>query len=162
MNKSRLAFSLFGLMALTACVDPYAPTLRPDYVIRVTPKDAQHQQSVATPPKCPSWNTALADPFDNQPLPQFGCAHARNLASMVENPNDLVEGRSLADARGVAAVGAVRRYDNNQPRGLITPDSDTSQQAVTTAPTPTSAMTGDVTGGAGASSSSSASTSAVP
>ncbi len=159
MNKAYLVFSFLSLMALTACVDPYESTLRPDYVIRVTPTE-QHGKSVATPPACPSWNTDVTDPFDSQPLPQFGCAHARNLASMVENPNDLVEGRPLANARGVTSVGAVRRYDNNQPRGLITPDSETSQQAVTTAPTATSPMTGDVTGGAG--SASSATSSAAP
>jgi len=152
MNKQRLALIAFGF-ALTAC-DPYASTMRPDYVIHVTPTALG---SVATPPACPSWATDNSDPFDNQPFPQYGCASARNLAAMVENPDDLVQGRNLANARGVTAVGAIRRYDNNQPRGLLTPAAEVSQTAATTAPTATSSMTGDVTGGTPAASSAGAS-----
>lgn len=139
----------FGFLALAACESPYAPTPRPDYTIRVMPTA---QGNVAIPPTCPDWKTASADPFDNQPMPQFGCANARNLAGMVENPNDLIEGRALANARGVTAVGAIRRYDNNQPRGLITPSAEVSQVAATTAPTAASSLTGDVTAGGSSSS----------
>jgi|GEM_PF-975337 hypothetical protein len=151
MKTAHLIFFACGFLALTACDDLYTPTPRPYYVIRVTPTA---QGDVATPPTCASWNTDVVDPFDNQPTPQFGCATMRNLASMAENPDDLVEGRPLADARGVTSVGAVRRYDNNQPRGFIMPANEDSQPAVTTASTAASAMTGDVTGGAGSSSSS--------
>ena len=145
-HHPRLVFLASGLLALAAC-DMYTPTLHPDYAIRVTPTTHEGVKgSVATPPPCPSWNTEMADPFDNQPMPQFGCATARNLASTIENPNDLVEGRTLGKQRGVAAVGAVRRYDNNQTRGLIMPAAETSAAAVTTASTGSSSMTGDITG----------------
>ena len=154
MKQSRLAFFTFALLALAACEDPYAPTLRPDYTIRVMPTA---QGMVAAPPPCPSWATETTDPFDNQPMPQFGCANARNLADMVENPNDLVTGRPMGDARGVTAVGSIRRYDNDQTRGLIWTGTESNQTATTTASTSSSSLTGDVTGGAGASSSSSSS-----
>jgi hypothetical protein len=153
MTKSRLIVLASSLLALAACVDPYAPTMRPDYAIRVVPTT---QGPLAVPPPCPSWNSAITDPYDNQPFPQYGCANARDLALTVENPDDLVEGRALGDARGVTEVGAIRRYDNNQSRGLIWTGTEDNQAATTTASTGTSAMTGDVTGSAGASASSAA------
>ena len=143
-------FAISGLLALGAC-DPYAPTLRPDYAIRVTPTA---QGFVATPPTCPSWATATKDPFDEQPDPQFGCATARNLAAMVENPKDLVEGRPLGNERGVTAVGATRRYDNNQTRGLIWTGNEDNAVAVTTSSASASSLSGDITGGGGSSPSS--------
>lgn len=149
MTKSRFTFIAFGLLALVACEDPYTPTPRPDYTIRVVPTTQQgpSQGSIAVPPTCPSWNTEVVDPYDDQPLPQFGCADARNLALMIDNPNDLVKGRPLGEARGVQAVGTIRRYDNNQPRGLIMPGADGSSAAITTAPTASSTLSGDETGG---------------
>jgi len=152
MKRLPVAVLLLGLSSvLAACTSPYEPTLRPDYSIRVIPTK---QGGLAIPPECPSWAEETADPFDNQPLPQFGCASARNLAAMVEKPEDLVIGRKLDNARGVLAVGAVRRYDNNQTRGLVMPGPDNSQVAITTAPTAASEMTGDVTAGGSSSSTS--------
>lgn len=158
MKMRALVLLSLGLATLVACEDPYQPTLHPDYRIAVLPTA---QGSVAIPPRCPSWNTEISDPFDNQPAPQFGCADARNLAAMVENPNDLVQGRALGDARGVTEVGAIRRYDNNQTRGLITPAAEVSQVGATTSSTATSSLTGDITGGAGTSSSSASSSAAA-
>jgi hypothetical protein len=144
MTMKRLTLVIFGLLALTAC-DPYDPTYHPDYAIRVTPTPAG---GVATAPSCPSWATENTDPFDNQPVPQFGCSDARNLAAQVEKPNDLIQPRSMGDMRGVAVVGAIRRYDNNQTRGLITTGAEVNQVATTSASTSASSLTGDVTGGA--------------
>jgi type IV pilus biogenesis protein CpaD/CtpE len=143
MTYSRSVLLGFGLMALVACEDMYPPTPRPNYTIRVEPTASG---SVAIPPECHSWNEAVANPLDSQPLPQFGCATARNLASLADNPNDLVEGRTLGHSRAVLSVGAIRRYDNNQTRGLIMPVSETSQVAATSATTATSSMSGDATG----------------
>jgi len=147
---------LLGLAMLAGCGDP---TMKPDYTIRVIPTN---NGMVAVPPDCPSWATENASPFDNQPIPQFGCANARNLALMVDQPSDLIKGRDPGTASGVTTVGAIRRYNNNQTRGLIDPDSaaDTSI-AITTAPTASSPMTGEATGGGSSSSSSSAAASSA-
>ncbi len=148
----RVSFTFVSLamLALAACADPYPPTPKPDYAIRIAPSA---KGLVAVPPECPSYATATIDPYDNQPLPQFGCANARNLAMMVEKPEDLLKGREMGDTRGVIAVGAMRRYDNNQTRGLIdTTSSPNSAVATTTASTPSSGMTGDAAGGSGAAS----------
>lgn len=152
--KIRTLLSLScSLLALAACDDPYQHTMRPDYTIHVvsTPKG-----DVAVPPSCPSWATAVIDPYDNQPYPQIGCANARNLALMVERPSDLVDPRELGPERGVHAVGAIRRYDNDQPRGLLDPQNGTDSVAsTTTAFVANPNLPGDITGAAAATSSSS-------
>src|SRR5271168_2723716 len=100
---------MLSLIPLAGCTDPYPPTPTPDYTIKVMPTS---KGMVAIPPECPSWVTAVTDPYDNQPVPQYGCASARNLALMVDRPTDVVEGRALGDTRGVKMVGAIHRYDN--------------------------------------------------
>jgi hypothetical protein len=139
----------FGFLALAGCTI-YDPTPKPDYTIRVMPSPGG---MVAIPPTCPSYATAVKDPYDNQPMPQFGCANARDLALMIEKPEDLVGGRSMGDASGVTTVGAVRRYYNNQTRGLLWTGTDPNQLSNTTAPTPSSAITGEIPPSASSSSS---------
>jgi hypothetical protein len=146
-------FLILVAALLTVGCDLYTPTMKPDYTINVVPTAAG---AVAVAPTCPSWAENTLNPYDNQPLPQFGCASARNLAMMAERPEDLVKGRELGPTRGVPLVGAIRRYDNNQTRGLIFPSSQPDTVVdVTTASTPASTMTGDVTGSASSSGSSS-------
>lgn len=150
------ALLILSLAPLAAC-QVYEPTPKPDYTIQVMPTS---QGMVAIPPTCPSWSADITDNYDNQPVPQFGCASARNLALMADNPEDIATGRNLGETRGVTMVGAIRRYDNNQTRGLIYPSSsiDSSVDS-TTSPAAASTMTGDVTGAAAASSASSPSSS---
>jgi type IV pilus biogenesis protein CpaD/CtpE len=152
MRKTLILIST-GFLMLTGCDSLYPPTPKPDNTIKVTQTS---KGAVATPPTCLPWSSATTDPYDNQPFPQFGCANARNLALMVDQPSDLVHGRDMGPASGVMAVGAMRRYYSNQTRGLV--DTDTSADtsvAITTAPTAASPLTGDVTGGGSSSSSSS-------
>ena len=159
MNKTSFVALFIGVIGVAGCADPYPPTLRPDYTIHVvsTPKG-----DVAIPPACPSWTVSQPDPFDNQLFPQYGCATARNLALEVERPDDLVQGRQLGPERGVNAVGSIRRYDNNQTRGLIDPDTNPDSSAsITTSSTAASALSGDVTGSA-SSSAAAASTASGP
>jgi len=152
MTARRYLSLPFILVALAGCADPYVHTPNPDYAIRVVKTE---QGFVAEPPSCPNWAKTPTDPFDNQPVPQFGCSTARNLALSVENAEDLTHGRFLDAQRGVKAVGAIRRYDNDQTRGLIDPQSSTdSSLAITTASTPSSGLTGDATGSASTGSSS--------
>jgi len=145
---SRVAVLSLGILALAGCDAIHAPTPRVDYTIGVAHEGTK---TTTIPPACAPWSGDEASPLDGQALPQFGCATARNLASMIETPDDLVEGRDLDNERGVTAVGAMRRYDNNQPRGLILPTTDSSQAAASTAATSSSALTGDITAGGTAS-----------
>ncbi len=159
MHKTFI-LSLAGILMLTGCDSLYPPTPRPDYTIKVvqTPNGP-----VAVPPECPPWSSATIDPYDNQPLPQFGCATARNLALMVDHPDDLVKGRDLGNANAVVTVGAMRRYENNQTRGLIKPSGQADDTIdITTAGTSTSTLTGNIVSGSPSSSSSSAAPAAGP
>jgi Pilus biogenesis CpaD protein (pilus_cpaD) len=133
---------LFGLAALGACdVQMHTPT--PNYTIGVTPAP-NGPGYVANPPTCPSWTDQTASFFDNQPNPQFGCADARNLAIMVEQPGDLLQGRNMGPASGVTADGSIIRYNNNQTRGLIyTSGSVTDTVDTTTSSSASSSMSGE-------------------
>ncbi|MDX2027909.1 MAG: CpaD family pilus assembly lipoprotein [Alphaproteobacteria bacterium] len=144
MRLSSTLFA-FGLLTLTGCVDIYEPTLKPDYTIRVMPTE---NGMVATPPDCPSWSKDVANPFDNQPVPQFGCASARNLAIMVERPEDLVQGRELGPADAAISTNAMSNYRAGTTRGLIDPGKSDSQAAITTAPSPSAASSSSGSGGA--------------
>ncbi len=46
----------------------------------------------------------------NALMPPMGCATATNLARMVSNPEDLIQGRETGPAEGSTGVGAVDRY----------------------------------------------------
>ena len=135
---------LTSLIALGAC-QMYDPTEKPDYTIRVMQSNGIY---TAIPPNCPSWSTATLDPYDNQRDPQFGCSSARNLAMMVDKPEDLVHPRSTDPGRSVSDVGAIKRYDNSQTRGLIWTSTDPNQISTTTSSTATSPLAGDSAGGA--------------
>ncbi|MEZ5922794.1 MAG: CpaD family pilus assembly protein [Hyphomicrobiaceae bacterium] len=45
---------------------------------------------VAHPPECGYWPENLSESRENVPYWNFGCAQSRNLAMMVDNPNDLI------------------------------------------------------------------------
>ncbi|MBV8061215.1 MAG: hypothetical protein JO126_09215 [Alphaproteobacteria bacterium] len=145
---SRIA-SVLALTALAACDLP-PPTTVPNYTVKVN-QNAQGQW-VAVPPDCLDWTQNTASDFDNMPMPQFGCATARNLAMMVDHPHDLLQGRPTELARGTVAAASINSYDSNQTRGLIDPFTpNTSGIAVTTAP---SASSGGAGSGSGSGSSS--------
>jgi len=145
-----LSYMLVGLMACT-------PTATPNYTIGV---QSTPQGMVAIAPECLNWTANIENPYDNQPIPQFGCASARNLAFMVERPDDLIQGREIGTSSGVMAVGAMRRYENNQTRGILDPSTaPDSSLAVTSAPTASSSLSGGMpSGSAGGSAAPAAST----
>jgi len=51
-------------------------------------------------------------------MPPLGCSMATNLASMVEDPNDLLLGRPAGPTDGVTAVRAVNRYRTGSTAAL--------------------------------------------
>lgn len=130
----------FGVLAFSAC-SMAAPTIKPDYTIRVQKGE---KGATALPPECVAWTAAMPDPFDNQPMPQFGCATARNIAMMSDEPGDLVEGRTLGAERASQSIGAIRRYDDDKTLGLVWPSADSNALAVA----PKADLTGDPTAAA--------------
>lgn len=76
-------------------------------------------RSIATVENCPSWPTednGLAPPQNTSA--NYGCATAGNLAAMVANPQDLVQGRDHSARGGATVAGrAIRTYREMQPTG---------------------------------------------
>src|ERR1700733_3647894 len=136
-TRSLKLFLIVGILGVGAC----GITPAPDYTIQVVPAANSHAAQ-AIPPECPRWSDNDLNFFDNQPLPQFGCADARNLAIMVDNPEDLLQGRNPGPANGVTTAGAIIRYNNNQTRGLIDlQEQPNTSPAATTAPAANSKLT---------------------
>ena len=142
-----LAASRFLLLAmLAACADPYQPTLRPRL-------HHSGDAEAARPPSrrnCPSWASETTDPYDNQPVPQFGCANARNLALMAEQPRDLVTGPRPGPAprRDGGRLDAALQQQPDRAALYLASCTDWSVD-ITTAPTATSTISGEVTSPAG-------------
>jgi pilus assembly protein CpaD len=65
---------------------------------------------VASAPNCPNWSKAPGNDFGNTLHSDYGCATATNLAAMIADPRDLVEGRAMGPARGNPALAAMHRY----------------------------------------------------
>ena len=128
------------LVGLGAC-GPITPA--PDYAIKVAPGGGWPGYT-AIPPNCPRWTDNDLNFFDNQPLPQFGCANARNFALMVDRPQDLLQGRDSGPASGVVD----RRFDRtlqqqSDARIALCRPSRILRIDATTAPSAASRLTGE-------------------
>lgn len=63
------------------------------------------------PAECPDWRNHHLPNYGNTVLSNFGCAHARNIAAMVEDPADLAgEYRSTVSPDADRAVGVIGGY----------------------------------------------------
>ena len=79
-------------------------------------------RTVASVPNCPNWSTPSSPNYNNKTMPNFGCGVNSNLAAMVANPEDLVNGREgsgVGDAMTASkAVGAYRTAPPTGTKGL--------------------------------------------
>jgi type IV pilus biogenesis protein CpaD/CtpE len=130
MQRARLTLICLSLAALSACAD-YEQSATPDYRIKVqeTPRGLS-----AVAPECVSWRTASVRPWDNNPAPQLGCANARNLAAMVDQPRDLLQPRAISAVSGHKAASSIDRYYNEKTAPLIDAKEATPQQQNIAAP----------------------------
>jgi pilus assembly protein CpaD len=69
----------------------------------------------------PSWNR---DHFENQPVWNAGCATQRNLAAMVDNPEDLVQPRAEGPAYEPRRTTVLEKYRAGTPTAAPDPSSD--------------------------------------
>jgi hypothetical protein len=114
---------LTATVFLGGCDTPYSESPAPDYRVRLM--TAPGGQLVAVPPECLDWRTVRNGALQNQPWPQFGCSQARNLAAMVEQPEDLAEGRDWGMANGEMAASTMKRYEAGRTMPLIDPNAKT-------------------------------------
>jgi pilus assembly protein CpaD len=75
-------------------------------------------RSTATVPGCPDWSAKSDMNYGNATSPGFGCAINSNLAAMVANPQDLLEGQ-VGDSETLIATSnkAITTYRNTEPTG---------------------------------------------
>lgn len=75
-------------------------------------------RSVAGVPGCPSWRDRAEANFTGGLSDNYGCAMARNLAAMVADPRDLVEGRDpRPDPTSGVSSKAIKAYTERAPTG---------------------------------------------
>ena len=71
-----------------------------------------------TPPECPAWDDLLENYVSNGPTMPLGCANARNLNVMVEDPRDLLVGRTTGPTDAGHEVKAIERYMEDKVKPL--------------------------------------------
>ncbi len=142
--RSLLLICSVALIGLGGCGT--TDSSKSDFSIRLVPGADGHL--VAVPAPCPSWATTTPDPLDNGPWPQYGCASARNLAAVVERPEDLIRGRDWGDASGEQTASAMRRYVQDKTYPMIDPSKDSEEGPVASATSVSSRTTTNTGGGA--------------
>lgn len=70
-------------------------------------------------PACPDWSARPGLIFDNQSLPDFGCATAVNFGLMVANPADLAGVEDDEPATGERQAKALERYRTDTVKPFI-------------------------------------------
>lgn len=121
----RASLALLALLCCSGCVtemerDPVAQN--PDHRIVIAPAKPGSKVMKAYAPECPAWTEHRPASDDNMPQPQIGCANQRNLALMIEQPMDLVEGRPLGSADAQHEAYAKQKYHENKVSGLYDPN----------------------------------------
>jgi type IV pilus biogenesis protein CpaD/CtpE len=81
---------------------------------------------------------AQADPYARPHMWQPDGANSRNLAAMVANPSDLVQGRSDSTMPGTRAAIAIMRLESGRPTPLLELNSDATPGAGKAAAAPPS------------------------
>ena len=75
-------------------------------------------RSTASVPGCPDWDARSDSNYLNATSPGYGCAVNSNIAAMVANPEDLLEGQT-GTGENVVATGtrAIQTYRDAEPSG---------------------------------------------
>ena len=75
-------------------------------------------RSTAAVPGCPDWSAKSDMNFNNATSPGYGCAINSNLAAMVANPEDLIEGqKGTGETVIMSSTKAIATYREQAPTG---------------------------------------------
>ena len=75
-------------------------------------------RSMASVPGCPDWSHTTETNDDNATNPNYGCAINSNLAAMVANPEDLVQGQQgTGETVVTTSTKAIATYREQEPTG---------------------------------------------
>ena len=69
---------------------------------------------IAQAPNCPNWDFHPNYAFSSEQLPNQGCADRGNLAAMIANPQDLIEGQVPSAPMGHGALRGEVNYRNGE------------------------------------------------
>ena len=92
------------------------------------------EHAAATVPRCPNWTKPPGNDFNNTLHSDFGCATALDLAAMVADPRDLIEGRPLAPVVGDVAIWPMHRYRTGAPGDVASQPFNGASTEMATAP----------------------------
>ena len=74
---------------------------------------------VALAPDCQAWSDIYSGWYQNSPTEALGCSNRRNLALMLADPRDLIQGRETVPADGQRMAGAVQRYRADKVKPFV-------------------------------------------
>jgi pilus assembly protein CpaD len=75
-------------------------------------------RSTASVPGCPDWSAKSDMNYTNGTSPGYGCAVNSNLAAMIADPQDLLEGKKGASETVIATSNkAISTYRDTAPTG---------------------------------------------
>jgi pilus assembly protein CpaD len=63
------------------------------------------------PPKCPDWSVGNNVNYSNTPSSNYGCANINNYGAMIEDPNDMIVGKSTYLSSGARSATPVTSYE---------------------------------------------------
>ena len=70
------------------------------------------------PEDCPNWNQPINSYVSPEGEIQFGCVNAYNTARMVEDPQTLIRGRTIAKKDATTAGRAITDYEASKVKDL--------------------------------------------
>ena len=75
-------------------------------------------RSTASVPGCPDWSASSDMNYNNATSPNYGCATNSNLAAMVANPEDLIEGqKGTGETVIMSSSKAINAFREQAPTG---------------------------------------------
>jgi pilus assembly protein CpaD len=96
----------------------------------LAPIKLNYTRIAATAGPCGQWPADLGPSLDNpeygqnKPFHNLGCATQRNLASMVDNPSDLVQPRAETPAYTMRRTEGFEKYRKGEPTTTVYPESE--------------------------------------
>ena len=74
-------------------------------------------RAAASVPGCPDWDRSSISEISGSTMSNYGCATNANLAAMVANPADLVQGQPGTGSDAMTINRAIRTYREAEPTG---------------------------------------------
>lgn len=74
-------------------------------------------RATASVPDCPDWSRQSTPEFEASTTSNYGCTIRSNLAEMIADPNDLVQGKAYSGTDGETTTKAIKAFRDKQPTG---------------------------------------------